>query len=163
ACAETGSVALVGAPVPDGAGGYGIAMLAVDGTGATVAYRKMWLAAEEASRFTPGTEPAVLTVDGWRLGLAICKDTGVARRAADTAALGIDAYLAGALNAAPDGAVQDERAHRVATEHRVWVALASFAGSTGAGFVHAAGRSSIRGPDGVVVAQAGPETGAIAR
>ena len=57
-----------------------IAVLAIDANGATVAYRKMWLGEEEAKRFTPGPEPAKLTVDGWRLGLAVCKDTGVARR-----------------------------------------------------------------------------------
>ena len=30
----------------------------------------------------------------WRLGLAICKDSGIPAHAADTAALGIDAYVA---------------------------------------------------------------------
>ena len=45
----------------------------------------------------------------------------------------------------------------------VLVAVASFAGSTGGGFARAAGRSSIWSPEGVVVARAGPETGAIAR
>jgi len=59
--------------------------LAIDATGVRVAYRKMWLGDEEAGRFTPGPEAAVLTVDGWRLGLAICKDTGVPQHAADTA------------------------------------------------------------------------------
>lgn len=53
----------------------------------------MWLGATESERFAPGDGPAVHDVDGWRLGLAICKDTGVAQHAADTAALGIDAYL----------------------------------------------------------------------
>ena len=53
------------------------------GTGATVAYHKMWLGTAEADRFTPGSKPAVLEVDGWRLGLAVCKDTGVPRHAAD--------------------------------------------------------------------------------
>ena len=53
-------------------------------------------------------------------------------------------------------------ARRVATDHHVWVAVASFAGSTGGGFTQAAGRSSIWTSNGVVVTQAGPETGAIA-
>src|ERR1700694_744530 len=71
ACAEGGSVALVGAPVDGGAGRSHIAMLAVDGTGASVAYLKMWLATTEAKRFTPGDRPAALEIDGWWLGLAI--------------------------------------------------------------------------------------------
>lgn len=162
ACAETGSLALAGAPIHGEAGRIHIGMLAVDGAGARVAYRKMWLGGAEAERFSPGGEPAVLVVDGWRLGLAICKDTGVPRHAAATAALGIDAYVAGVLEAAEDARVPDERARRVAADHGVWVAVASFAGSTGGGYARAAGGSGIWAAGGVVVSRAGPETGAIA-
>jgi predicted amidohydrolase len=162
ACAEAGSLALVGAPVHGEAGRSHIAMLAIDGTGATVAYRKMWLGTAESDRFTPGSKPAVLEVDGWRLGLAICKDTGIPQHASDTAALGIDVYVAGVLESAEDAAVPEKRARRVATDHQVWVAVASFAGSTGGGYDHAAGRSAIWTSDGVALAKAGPETGAIA-
>jgi predicted amidohydrolase len=123
----------------------------------------MWLGGSESSRFTPGNKPAVLDVDGWRLGLAICKDTGIPQHASDTAALGIDAYVAAVLESAEDAVVLDERASRVAADHQVWVAVASFAGSTGGGYTQAAGRSSIRAPDGTVVGRTGPETGAIAR
>ncbi len=128
ACTDAGAVALAGAPVTDnskkkrGDGGDDgsspvfisgpvfIAVLAIDANGATVAYRKMWLGEEEARRFTPGPEPAKLTVDGWRLGLAVCKDTGVAQHTADTAALGIDAYLAGTVMGADEAELQYERA-----------------------------------------------------
>jgi predicted amidohydrolase len=161
ACAEAGSVALVGAPVSGNGGRPHIGMLAVDGTGARVAYRKMWLGGAEPERFAPGGEPAVLDVDGWRLGLAICKDTGVPQHADDTAALGIDAYVAGILESAPEMTRQDERARRVVTDHGVWFAVASFAGSTGGGYSDAAGRSSIWSPDGIVAARAGTETGAV--
>lgn len=163
ACAETWSVALVGAPVRGDAGSMHIGMLAIEGTGATVVYRKMWLGGAEPDRFSPGEAPAVLEVDGWRLGLAICKDTGVPAHAADTAAMGIDAYVAGVLESAEDATVPDERARRVATDHHVWVATASFAGSTGGGYDQAAGRSGIWSPAGVVLNQAGPQTGAVAR
>jgi predicted amidohydrolase len=159
ACAETGSLALVGAPVA----GDHIAVLAVDGSGVTVAYRKMYLGAAEAGRFSPGPEPAVLDVDGRRIGLAVCKDTGVPQHAADTAALGIDGYVAGVLERVDDAAVIPERARRVATEHGVWVAVASFAGSTGGGYDRAAGRSGIWAAGGGLIAQAGPEPGAIVR
>jgi predicted amidohydrolase len=162
ACAETGTLALVGAPVATEAGDH-IAVLAVDGDGAAIAYRKMWLGDAEAVRFTPGDEPAVVEVDGWRLGLAVCKDTGIPEHAAATAALGIDAYVAGVLDSADDAAIQDERARRVAADHHVWVVVASFAGSTGGGYEDAAARSRIWSPDGVVVARAGRETGGMAR
>jgi predicted amidohydrolase len=163
ACAESGSIALVGAPVMGEGDQLHIALLAVDGQGASMAYRKMWLGGAEARRFTPGSEPAVLHVDGWRLGLAICKDTGMPEHNAATAALGIDVYVAAVLEAAEDAAVQPERARRVIENHHVWVAVASFAGSTGEGYDRAAGGSAIWRPDGSVAAQAGPEIGAIAR
>lgn len=159
ACAETGSLALIGAPVA----GPHIGMLAVDGAGARVVYRKMWLGDVEAERFTPGAEPAVVEVDGWRLGLAICKDTGVAQHAADTAAVGMDAYVAGIVHAADEGGEHDARARGVAADHGVWVVIASFAGSTGGGFDTTAGRSGIWSPDGVLAAGAGPEPGDFAR
>jgi predicted amidohydrolase len=155
ACADTGSVALAGAPVE----GPCIAVLAVDGERAWVAYRKVWLGDEEARRFVPGPAPAVLSVDGWRLGLAICKDTGVARHAADTAALGMDAYVAGTVKGAHEAALQADRARRVAVDHGVWVAVASFAGDTGHGFAPAAGRSGVWSPEGTPVATAGSAPG----
>ena len=163
ACAETGSLALVGAPVQGEAGQSHIGIITVEESGARVAYRKLWLGAVEAERFTPGSYPTVLQVDGWRLGLAICKDTGIRQHASDTAALGIDVYVAGVLEFAEEVAIIEERARRIAAEHRVWVAVASFAGSTGGGYSQAAGCSAIWSADGVVIAQAGPETGAIAR
>ncbi|MET7670646.1 carbon-nitrogen hydrolase family protein [Micromonospora luteifusca] len=153
ACGETGALALAGAPVA----GDHIAMLAVTGDGVSVAYRKMWLGDAESRRFRPGDTPAVLNVDGWRVGLAICKDTGVAAHAALTAALGIDVYAAGVLESAGDAAVVDERAQRNAAAHGVWVAMASFAGSTGGGYTEAAGQSGVWTPAGEVYARAGTE------
>lgn len=157
ACGARGAVALVGAPID----GPHIAMLAVDGGGVTVAYRKLNLGGGEPARFVPGAKPEVYEVDGWRLGLAICKDTGVPQHAADTVALGVDAYVAGVAEDRPD--VLEERAHRTATTHGVWVAVASFAGPTGGGFATTAGRSSIRTPTGEVVAQAGVAPGELVR
>jgi predicted amidohydrolase len=159
ACAGTGSIALAGAPVS----GDHIAILAVDGGGAAVVYRKVWVGREESARFTPGNAPAVLAVDGWRLGLAVCRDTGIPQHAADTAALGVDAYVAGVLETREDSAVPDERARPVAAAHGLWLVTASYAGAAGGGFDEAAGRSGIWAPDGAVVAEAGPEVGAIAR
>lgn len=163
ACAETKTLALVGAPVAGDAGRRCIGILAVDGTGVRVAYRRMWLGGAEPRHFAPGAEPAVVEVAGWRLGLAVCRDTGVPRHAAVTAALGIDAYVAGALDRPEEIGVQDERARRVTADHGVWVAIASFAGSTGGGYDRAAGRSRIWDPRGRVVAEAGPEPGAVVR
>jgi len=162
ACAAAGSTALVGAPVAADAGvGRAIGILAVDGSGVAVAYRKVWLGGQEPVWFSPGRAPAVLELDGWRVGLAVCKDTGIPQHAADTAALGMDAYVAGVLEAAEDAAVVAERALRIARDHGVWVAIASFAGSTGGGYDRAAGGSGIWRADGSVAARAGATTGEI--
>jgi predicted amidohydrolase len=152
ACAETGATALVGAPV-----GEYVAMLAVDGAGARVVYRKMYLGGNEPARFRTGDKPAVLELDGWRLGLAICKDTGVPQHAADTAAAGMHAYVAGIAEAADAADEVAGRARRVAVTHRVWVAFSSFAGPTGGGFEQTMGRSGIWNSDGELVATAGPD------
>lgn len=162
ACAAAGSVALVGAPTAS-EGHDHIAVIAITGSGARVAYRKMWLSDAEARRFAPGSAPAVVDVDGWRLGLAICKDTGVPEHADATAALGIDAYVAGVLESADDAAVQEERARRVTADHEVWVVVASFAGSTGGGYERTAAQSRIWSPTGRVVAEAGRGAGRFAR
>ena len=159
ACATTGATALVGAPVP----GPHIGVLAVTGEGASVVYRKRFLSADESVRFLPGDEPVVIEVDGgWRLGLAVCKDTGVEQHAADTAALGIDGYVAGVLEHAREVEVIEARARRIATTYGVWVAIASFAGSTGDGYVDAAGCSGVWAPDGTVVVRAGRATDDVA-
>jgi predicted amidohydrolase len=147
ACADSGSTALAGAPVRGDAGVH-IAVLAVEGGGAAVAYRKMWLGGDEQRAFVPGVAPAVLVVDRWRLGLAVCKDTAVVAHAAATVALGIDAYVASVCEHEDDHDVQPARARRVIADHGVWVAVASFAGPTGGGFAETAGRSAIWRPDG---------------
>jgi predicted amidohydrolase len=158
ACAETGAIALVGAPVD----GPHIAILAVDGLGATIAYRKVYVDPSESAHFIAGPAPAVIEVDCWRLGLGICRDTGIVAHAADTAALGIDVYVAGTLMHARETGEQDSRGHRIATGHGVWVAFASWANPTGAGYDQPAGRSTIWSPDGAIMARATTATGEIA-
>ncbi|QQQ79692.1 carbon-nitrogen hydrolase family protein [Saccharothrix sp. 6-C] len=178
ACAETGTVAFAGAPVGGAFGGSGgagsgwgggpvggpnIGVLEVSGAGVRVAYRKMWLGGREAVRFRPGDAPAVVEVDGVRLGLAVCKDTGVPRHVADTVALGVDVYAAGVLEHAWDAGVVEERARRIALGHGVWVAIASFAGPTGEGYESTAGRSAVWDPSGGMITSAGTGVGAVGR
>lgn len=161
ACVETGSLALVGAPFVEEERSF-IAMLRVDAAGVQVAYRKTWLGGSEPARFTPGREPSVLEVDGWRLGLGICKDTGAARHVAGTAALGVDVYLAGTVHRPEELPEQEARAVVIARTCRAFVVFASFAGPTGEGFDETAGSSAIWSPDGLAIGRAGPEVGGIA-
>jgi predicted amidohydrolase len=158
-CALTGTTALAGAPVD----GPHIGVLAIDGSGVTVAYRKMNPGGDEPGRFRPGPGPAVLEVAGWRIGLAVCRDTGIPSQAAATAELGMDVYAAGLADHPHEDVVQEERARRVAADHGVWVAFASFAGPTGGGYDATAGRSGIWAPTGELVDRAGREPGGLAR
>ena len=163
ACADAGALALAGAPVAGEDVGISIGMLAVDATGARIAYRKMSLGGAEPACFTAGTRPTV-SRGGW-LAPGACdlsRHRGLSS-CLGQAAVGMDVYVAGVLEFAGDFAVPDERARRIAADQHVWVAIASFAGSTGGGYDHAAGGSGIWAPDGSVVARAGPEVGAIVR
>ncbi len=159
ACAQNGTVALAGAPVA----GAHIATLRVDGAGVTVAYRKAFLGGDEPARFSPGDGPVAIDVDGWRVGLGICKDTGVAEHVRGVAALGVDLYVAGVVHRADELAEQDRRGVAIAAACRAPVALASFAGPTGGGYAVTAGTSTVWSAAGDVLARAGTEPGDLAR
>jgi predicted amidohydrolase len=161
ACAATGSVALVGAPIEEDGRRF-IATLRVDGDGVSVAYRKSHLGGDELDRFQSGDGPTVVDVDGWRVGLAICKDTGVTEHTAGTAALEIDVYAAGLVHLPEELEEQDARGERIAAACGSYVVFASFAGPTGFGYDATAGVSTIWAPDGTVVARAGAAPGEIA-
>lgn len=162
ACRRSGAIALVGAPVREGDGREHLATLAVTGTGAGVVYRKMWLHGPESDRFAPGDKPEVLTVDGWRLGLAVCYDAAVPRHAADTAALGMDAYVASTLyGGGPESAARrDAHVRERAVAHRTWVVLSTAAGASGT-YPETSGGSGVWAPTGDPVVQAGPEAGRV--
>jgi predicted amidohydrolase len=162
ACAERGAVAFVGAPIEEDGRRF-IAALRVDATGVTVAYRKSHLDGGEPDRFSPGDGATVIDVDGWRLGMGICKDTGVAEHTTATAELGIDVYVAGLVHAREELAKQDARGLRVADACRSYVAFASAAGPTGGGYDATAGESTIWSPDGSVIARASATPGDVAR
>jgi predicted amidohydrolase len=160
ACEQTGTLALVGAPIGAAASRH-IGMLQVDATGVRVAYRKVHLGVEERRHLEPGDGTAVLDVDGWRVGLAICKDTSVASHDDALAAEGVQVYVAGVLEHARDVRTINERARRIADARGMWVVVASYAGGAPWGFDEAAGHSCICGPDARLRAAAGREPGQI--
>jgi predicted amidohydrolase len=162
ACSERGSVALVGAPIEEHGRRF-IAALLVDATGIGVAYRKSHLGGDEPGRISAGDGATVIDVDGWRLGVGICKDTGMAEHTTATAELGIDVYVAGLVHAREELAEQDARGRRIAAACGSYVAFASFAGPTGGGYDATAGESTIWSPDGSVIARASAAPGDIAR
>jgi predicted amidohydrolase len=162
ACRQTGSLALIGAPIAGPPDQVHIAMLEVRASGVRVLYRKRWLGAEESVRFSPGDEPTVLDVDGWRVGVGICKDTGVPEHVEGMAELGIDAYCAGLVHFPEEVAQQEDRAVSIARRCQAFVAFASFAGPTGGGYNRTAGSSAIWSPEGEALARAGSRVGQFA-
>lgn len=163
ACAATGSAALVSAPVRDRDGQTYLGFLLVEASGSRLVYRKMCLGGDESQHFSPGPQPAVVRLDGWRLGLGICKDTGNHDQIAATAALGIDAYVAGIVHHADERGVQDDRAQQITAAHQVFVLFASYAGGTGEGYAETAGQSTIWSPSGTVLARASTRPDDLAR
>ncbi len=162
ACRASGAVALVGVPIEEDGARF-IAALRVDGSGVGVAYRKTHLGGDEQGCFNAGDGPAAIDVGGWRVGIGICKDTGVAEHVAGTAALDVDVYVAGLVHAPEELEEQDARGRRIATACDSYVVFASFAGPTGGGYAATAGESTIWSPDGTIMARAGGAPGDIAR
>ncbi|WP_380281069.1 carbon-nitrogen hydrolase family protein [Kitasatospora purpeofusca] len=162
ACAETGATALVGAPVAGADGREYIATLAVTGAGASVVCRKTNLYGREAERFTPADRPAVLELDGRRLGLAICADAADPEHAKRLVALGADAYVASTLYGAGAEALATKEARYPAraADNGLWVVLSTAAGPSGE-FAATSGGSGVWAPDGTEVVKAGTVPGEV--
>jgi predicted amidohydrolase len=158
ACHTTGAVALVGAPIYQDGCAY-IAALRIDSSGVRVAYRKTHLGGDELHRFVRGDGPTAIEVDGRRVGIGICKDTGTDEHINGIADLGVDLYVAGLVHHARELAEQDRRGRRIALRCDAPVVFGSFAGPTGGGFDHTAGTSSVWARDGTQLARAGADPG----
>jgi predicted amidohydrolase len=172
ACGTMNTVALVGAPTSaedtaDQNAGDGvdrsIAVVLVDAGGARVVYRKQHLGADESEHFSPGPRPVVLDLDGWRVGLGVCRDTGVGDHVKELANAGIDLYVAGLVDRPCDLAVQRDRAVTIATTCGAYVGFASFAGPTAGGYDETAGSSAVYRPDGTLLTETSTLPGGIAR
>ena len=162
ACAVAGVLAVVGAPIAEGADRF-IAMLEVSATGARVAYRKMCLGGDEPQFFCAGDGAGVVEVDGWRVGIGVCKDTRMAVHLDAVRGAGVDLYVAGLVHHRHEAGELEVRARRIAAQMRVPVAFASAAGDTGSVYPDAAGCSAIWDRDGRCVAACGSSSGAAAQ
>ena len=109
----------------------------------------------------PGTSGCLIEVDGWRLGLGICYDSSFPEHGRALALEGADAYLVS--GAFPLG--ESDRRRSIyfparALENTVYVAFANFIGAHDG--LDYCGRSAVHGPDGRVLADAGPDRTGIA-
>ncbi|MCP2257140.1 putative amidohydrolase [Streptoalloteichus tenebrarius] len=156
ACRESGSVAVVGAATHED-GALFISSLVFGASGDLVArYDKQFLFRSERELFQPGRAGCTIEVDGWRLGLGICYDCGFPEHARAAARAGADAYLVSALFSVGNGFHESRTwLPARALDNTVYVVLSNHVGTTGGW--NACGGSAIWGPDGRVVAQAGPD------
>ncbi len=144
ACALSNSIALVGAPTTvTRSGGVAISTLAVTGAGVDVIYHKMSLGLDEQQRFVAGTAPASFAVDGWEVGVGICKDTRIDAHLKATFGVGIDLYVAGLVHHGHEVGELERRARHIVEEADVPVAFANAAGDVGPPYIDAGGGSAI--------------------
>ncbi|WP_405010795.1 carbon-nitrogen hydrolase family protein [Kitasatospora sp. NBC_01539] len=156
ACAETGTAVVVGAPVrAAGTGALHIAALVLDGAGRLAAvYRKEFTTPNErAAGFSRGAGGSTVELDGWRLGLGVCWDSGFPEHARAAALDGAHAYLVGALFGTGPGAHQRRTVFPArALDNTLYVLLANHVGP--AGPYTGCGGSAVWGPDGHLLAEA---------
>ncbi|WP_369376649.1 carbon-nitrogen hydrolase family protein [Streptomyces sp. cg36] len=154
ACRESGVVAIVGAAVHDGGELY-VSALVIDGSGVRARYDKQTLFKAERDVYRPGSTGLTLEVGEWRLGLGVCYDSGFPEHARAAALDGCHAYVVGALFGVGGG----HHESRVwfparAFDNTVYAVLANHIGTTGGW--ETCGNSAVWGPDGRIVAEAGP-------
>lgn len=112
-------------------------------------YDKRFLSHTEVTRFySPGLEPVVFAVDGYRFGLAVCVEINFPDLFIEYEALGVDCLL---VSAYPVDSIFHTKARGYAAIHNYWVSLSIPAQSTEL-FL-----SGLIGPDGQVLAEVGAD------
>jgi predicted amidohydrolase len=156
ACRETSTVAVVGAAFHDGSD-FHVSALVIGTSGELVTrYDKQHLFMAERKFYRPGAAGCTLELDGWRLGLGICYDSGFPEHARAAALDGCHAYLVSALFSVGNGFHESRTWFPArALDNTCYAVLANHIGETGGW--NACGASAIWGPDGRVLAEAGPD------
>jgi predicted amidohydrolase len=162
-CGRRGIAVIVGAATrgasgeggEGGAGGLHISSLVFKQSGEQIEpYHKQYLYSSEAWIYRPGLHGGMLELDGWRLALSVCYDSGFPEHARRAALNGAHAYLASALFSAKTGYHQSRIWFPArAFDNTMYALLSNHVGTTG-GWA-ACGASAIWNPYGDVIAQAG--------
>ena len=116
-------------------------------------YDKRIVSYTEVTKFyTPGSEPVVFEVDGYRFGCIICIEINFPKLFIEYGKLGIDCLL---FSAYPVDAIFDIKARALAAIHNYWISLAT--PTETASFIN----SEVIGPDGVILNQIEDKQGVI--
>ncbi|WP_025596753.1 carbon-nitrogen hydrolase family protein [Burkholderia sp. WSM2230] len=155
-CRRHAIAAVVGAATR-GAQGLHISSLVVDCRGEDAApYHKQYLYRSEAQIYRPGTQDCMLELNGWRLALGVCYDSGFPEHARTAAMNGAHAYLVSGLFSVKSGYHQSRIWFPArAFDNTLYVLLSNHVGTTGGW--DTCGASAIWSPYGDVIAQASRE------
>jgi 5-aminopentanamidase len=116
-------------------------------------YHKQHLYSSETKIYRPGTRGCVLEIDGWRLALGVCYDSGFPEHARNAAVNGAHAYLVSALFSVKTGYHQSRIWFPArAFDNTLYVLLSNHVGTTGGW--ETCGASAVWGPYGDVVTEA---------
>jgi predicted amidohydrolase len=149
ACRDACVAAVVGASVLD-EDGRTISALVLDAEGDVLArYDKRHLDRSERDLFRPGADACAVDVHGWRLAIGICYDGTFPEHARAAALAGAHGYLC-PVSHTERSVVHPARAR----ENTMYVALSNHLGE--ADGRRLCGHSAIWGPNGEVLADAGP-------
>ena len=149
ACRDGSIAAVVSGSIHDDEGRT-ISALVVGRDGETLArYDKQHIDEDERDLFRPGFEGCAFELDGWRLALGICFDATFPEHARAAALDGAHAYLC------PSSHTERSVVHEArARENTMYVVLSNHLGE--ADGRRLCGHSSIYGPAGDLLADAGP-------
>ncbi|WP_027800636.1 carbon-nitrogen hydrolase family protein [Paraburkholderia dilworthii] len=155
-CSRRAIAAIVGAATR-GADGLHISSLVFDRRGEDgEPYHKQYLYRSEAGIYRPGTQGCMLELDGWRLALGVCYDSGFPEHARLAAVNGAHAYLVSGLFSVKSGYHQSRIWFPArAFDNTLYVLLSNHIGTTGGW--NTCGASAIWSPYGDVIAEASRE------
>ena len=155
-CREREIAVIVGAATRGigGVDGLHISSLIFNRSGELIEpYHKQHLYSGETKIYRPGTQGCMLEIDGWRLALGVCYDSGFPEHARNAAVNGAHAYLVSALFSVKSGYHQSRIWFPArAFDNTLYVLLSNHVGTTGGW--ETCGASAIWGPYGDVVSEA---------
>ncbi|WGM22160.1 carbon-nitrogen hydrolase family protein [Paenarthrobacter sp. OM7] len=148
-CARTRTVAVVGAGWREADQTPRLASLIVGCDGSVKPVFKTHLHGPERELFVPGSGPAVLDVDGWRVAFAVCADAAHPAHAGAAAAAEADVYAVSALYTRGEELRLGLHLGARSMDHRMFGLLANLGGETPLG--PSCGLSGAWGPDGAAL------------
>jgi len=160
ACAVTGVTAVAGLSMPAPGGGRQLCALVLRDGGDPVRCAKTYLHGAEADVFAAGDGPALLDLEGHRLGLGICADAAHPEHACAAAAAGAEVYVCGAIFARGTEQRIAAQATGRARETGMFVLFALTSGP--AGPYDTRGGSGVWDPTGRALVRLGDEAPALA-